>query len=343
MKNLYHINNPFVSDSHDLQRAYRTAIFRAMCKVDGPAWGQIDVERRHHEKSVEYITGNPKQIGLNASLTAILNALSDIDDVDPEKLKYISNTIHNMTVLPKRHTVTSLNPSNIPPDLHHDADHLISTLQISFKEKKVDTDLAKTILYGVSGTRESFNPLDILLLTFEAPWRGTLYTLLAILQPGPRKGGWVNTLEQEAETYPSPTSLAIAYESLRLYPPVRRISRGHIAIDIEAIQRDKKYWGDDALLFKLERFLSTSGDGGIRTEMIGEGAAWIPFALGGMRCPSSKGLSVRTLVVVGGILRGLARELDGDGDRDGDGDGDWEYSGNREGMNGMNGLDEVRC
>ncbi|KAL4967707.1 uncharacterized protein BDV14DRAFT_197718 [Aspergillus stella-maris] len=149
-KNLYHLNKPFVSDSLGIQRAYRTAIFRAMCKVDGSAWGRIgdtvgkalepllskEMKLCEDGKGVRSVTGNLKQISLNASLAAILKALFDIDDFDTQTLSYISNSIHNMAVRAKRHTATSSNPSSIPPALQHDADHLISTLQTLFKEKK---------------------------------------------------------------------------------------------------------------------------------------------------------------------------------------------------------------
>ncbi|KAL4789821.1 hypothetical protein BDV19DRAFT_373567 [Aspergillus venezuelensis] len=148
-KNLYHLNNPFFSDSLDFQRTYRTAIFCDMCKVDRSAWERIGEgvskalmpllsrEKKLCEdgKAARSVTGNLKQISLNAYLAAILKALFDIDDADPERLSYISNTIHNMAVHAKRHTATSSNPSSIPPDLQHDADHLISTLQTIFKEK----------------------------------------------------------------------------------------------------------------------------------------------------------------------------------------------------------------
>jgi cytochrome P450 len=109
------------------------------------------------------------------------------------------------------------------------------------------------------------------------------------------------------------------YESLRLYPPVRRmrvsqkakhlqafrtggISDVDRTIDAEAILRDPKYWGSSAGEWKPSRFLRADGE--IDSSILTPSRGWIPFAAGGMKCPSAGGYSVRlTAVVAGEVLR----------------------------------------
>ncbi|OJJ98393.1 hypothetical protein ASPACDRAFT_44896 [Aspergillus aculeatus ATCC 16872] len=319
LKSLWRLNNPFVSDSVDLQLSYRQALYKALAKVDDSAWAGIArvvgkaiqplFTRRTISGSSCTVTADLRQVSLTTSLAAILKALFEIDNIGCDKLSYLGSEIHRITVEGKRHALTAAASQDIPEDLRRSADALIQALRHVFIDAAVTTELAETILYRVSGSPppQEFNPLNLLLPAFEAPWRSTLYTLLAVLQPGARQPKYVLALRDcRPDHDPEPLALAIAYESLRLYPPIRRISRVSTSIDIEAIQRDPSHWGANAQQFHPERFLTTSGQR-IRSCLVGpQQFAWIPFAVGKMKCPSARVFTIRMIVVVvGEILRQL--------------------------------------
>ncbi|PYH75472.1 hypothetical protein BO82DRAFT_370178 [Aspergillus uvarum CBS 121591] len=319
LKSLWRLNNPFVSDSAELQLSYRQALYKALGRVDDCAWGGIArvvanavrplLFRCTAPDGVCTITADLRQVSLNTSLAGVLKALFNIDNIACDNLSYMGSEIHRIATEGKRHALTPDASKHIPENVRRSADTLIQTLQDVFIDAAVSTELAETILYRVSGSPppEEFNPLNLLLPAFEAPWRSTLYTLLAVLQSGPRSPEYALILRScPPDHSPDPQSLAIAYESLRLYPPIRRISRVPESIDIEAIQRDPSIWGATAQQFDPGRFL-TPDKQQIRSSLVGsQQFAWIPFAIGTMKCPSARGFSVRMIVVVvGEILRQL--------------------------------------
>lgn len=314
LKNLWRLNNPFVSGSVELQQAYRQALMRSFGKTDSEAWTAIahTVAKslqpllRHTEgvDEASYVVSNIKNVSRDVTLAAVLQCLFGIDDVAPERLIYIGTEIHRLTVGKKQFDTHATNPDFLPQDLQSAADRLIDDLRDLFSEAKESSELAKTLLCSVSGNFNDFNPLNLVIPAFEAPWRATYYTLLAILQPGPTRPGNVLTLRNcLPHLQPPPAALAVAYESLRLYPPIRRVRRDR-RVDIETIQRDPKYWGPTAGGFDPSRFLDKSGK--IKRPLVGSGSAWMPFAVGTMKCPSAGGFSARLMIViVGEVLRQL--------------------------------------
>ncbi|RAH44619.1 uncharacterized protein BO95DRAFT_432969 [Aspergillus brunneoviolaceus CBS 621.78] len=332
LKTLWRLNNPFVSDSVDLQLSYRHALYKALAKVDDSAWVGIArvvgkaIQPLFTRRTIPggcTVTADLRQVSLTTSLAAVLKALFEIENIGADKLSYLGSDIHRISVKGKRHAqVTAAASQDIPEDLRGSADALIQALRHVFIDAAVSTELAETILYRVSGSPppEEFNPLNLLLPAFEAPWRSTLYTLLAVLQPGARQPKYVLALRDcRPDHNPDPLALAIAYESLRLYPPIRCISRVPTSVDIEAIQRDPSHWGPTAQQFHPERFL-TPGGRRIRSSLVGpQQFAWISFAAGKMKCPSARVFSIRMIVVVvGEILRQLFP---------GDATPEWEFEG----------------
>lgn len=199
---------------------------------------------------------------------------------------------------------------------------LIGCLCGVFSEAKEKNGLAQLLLCAVSGPPETFNPLDVVMPAFEVPWRAVFYTLLAVLQDRPSRLNELLSLHDcSARQRPSPQAKAVVFESLRLYQPVRRrrVSRKANAqrpfntggtsdvdqtIDAEAILRDPKYWGLAAAGWKPSRFLHSDGD--LESWVLSPCNGWVPFAAGGMKCPSSGGSSARlTVVVAGEVLRQL--------------------------------------
>lgn len=332
LRKVLRINNPFSNGSEDLRKTYWQALTKTFAKTDGDAWDAI---ARSVSASVRNLIlsengpdgnavcrANIMEISRTASMVAVLKALFDIDDVPGTTLAYICSEIHRLSVWKKNIDVASSNPGAVPEAFVQNMNRLISCLCGVFSEAKEKNDLARLLLCSVSGTPEAFNPLDLIMPAFEAPWRAVFYTLLAILQDRPSGVDELLSLRDcPARQRPSPQAKAVVYESLRLYPPVRRmrVSRranplrafrtGGISdidrtIDAEAILRDSKYWGPDAAEWKPSRFLRTDGE--IDSSMLSPSVGWIPFAAGGMKCPSAGGFSIRlTSVVAGEVLRQL--------------------------------------
>ena len=321
LKTLWRLNNPFVLDSVELQQAYKQELMSVFGKTNAEAWTAIArtvaqslrphlrrMEEGVVDGGVSYIVCNVKDISRDVTLAAILQGLFGIDDVAPEMLSYIGNEIHRLTVGKKQFDAGAADPNLLPQDLQRAADRLIDQLRDLFSEAKHSSPLARRLLCTVSGKPEDFNPLNLVIPAFEAPWRATYYTLLATLQSGPTRPANLLTLRDcPPHSHPTPAAaLAVIHESLRLYPPIRRVRRDR-RVDIEAIQRDAQYWGPTAGVYDPSRFLDQ--DGKINGSLIGPGSAWMPFAVGAMKCPSAGGYSARLiLVIVGEVLRQLFRD-----------------------------------
>jgi hypothetical protein len=314
LKNLWRLNNPFVSDSAELQQAYRRALVKVFSRTNGDTWkgiahsvaGSLEplLHRRCSADGSHTITANIRDVSRHATLVAVFKGLFDIDNVPTETLTYIGSEIHRLTVGKKQYDAGTTRPDYLPQDLQRSADRLIDILRGIFSEAKNTNELAQTVLCSISGTPDNFNPLNLVIPAFEAPWRGVYYTLLAVFQQGSKRPQDVLTLRNcSAHQQPSSAALAIAYESLRLYPPIRRVRRDG-RVDIEAVQRDPSYWGSTAAKFDPSRFLDENGE--INTTLISPGSAWMPFAVGSMKCPSAGGYSARMIVMLAGeVLRQL--------------------------------------
>ncbi|UKZ70930.1 uncharacterized protein TrAtP1_011898 [Trichoderma atroviride] len=329
LRTVFRINNPFSNGSEDLRKTYRQALTKAFAKTDGDAWDAI---ARAVSISVQNIMLSEKgpdgstisrtnimEISRTASMVAVLKGLFDIDDVPVTTLAYICSEIHRLGAWKKNMDLASSNPA-VPHIFVQNMNRLISCLCGVFSEAKEKNDLARLLLCSVSGTSEAFNPLDLIIPAFESPWRAVFYTLLAVLQNRPSGADELLSLRDcPARQRPSPLAKAVVYESLRLYPPVRRMrvsqkakhlqvfSTGGISdvdrtIDAEAILRDSRYWGSAAAEWNPSRFLSIDGE--IDNSILCPSMGWIPFAAGGMKCPSAGGFSIRlTTIVAGEVLR----------------------------------------
>ncbi|KXL43911.1 hypothetical protein M433DRAFT_44838, partial [Acidomyces richmondensis BFW] len=118
------------------------------------------------------------------------------------------------------------------------------------------------------------NPLNFILPAYETLWRVVLRCFVEITARSHSEfAKWCHvlqafannpTIEQLDKNIGNPPVSAsdIAKESLRLYPPTRRVYRDlkvddqirRIAADIENSQRKSEPWGDDPLIFRPERW-----------------------------------------------------------------------------------------
>jgi cytochrome P450 len=192
---------------------------------------------------------------------------------------------------------------DLPADLRNAADRLIQDLQKLFKDVDQSSPLAFQVLSESADIPGSINPLNLLIPAFEAPWRATYYTLLALLQTrNEGRSEDINALRNRKDVVDfKPRALAVVYESLRLYPPIRRVRRQK-RVDIEFVQRHPLYWGPNAGVWDSTRFLDEENN--IQGSILRSGAAWMPFAIGSLKCPSANRYSAQLIVlVVGEVLR----------------------------------------
>jgi hypothetical protein len=127
LKNLWRLNNPFVSDSVELQQAYKQELMSTFGKTNGEAWTTIAhtvaQSLQPHLRRTEGVDGassvvfNVKDVSRDVTLAAILQGLFGIDNVAPELVSYIGNEIHRLTVGKKQFDAGATNPDLLPQDL----------------------------------------------------------------------------------------------------------------------------------------------------------------------------------------------------------------------------------
>jgi len=315
LRNLWRLNNPFVSESYELQQAYRTTLIRSFNHMDGETWTAIATAvskslrplllHQTNDASKPLTHLNLRDASRNATLAAVFHAFFNIVDVPSHRLTYIGTTIHRLTIAKKEFDSGICESSQLSSSLQTSADDLLHDLRDLFSNTENPSLLAQHLLCTVSGSSEDFNPLNLLVPAFEAPWRAIFYTLLVTLQFGHLPSMPIRTIQQSfPQDVPSPAAQAIVYESLRLYPPIRRV-RGDDRVDIEAVHTAPSYWGSNSKVFDPKRFLDRSEEN-VDREMLREGSPWMPFAVGKMKCPSAGGFSTRMIVVIAGeILRAI--------------------------------------
>lgn len=316
LRALWRLHNPFVSTSKSFQHHYRVSLLRHFLGTNGNDWTAIaavsaSALQAHFQFSDRYRLSIPvKDAVRNVALAASLKAFFGIEHVDHLTLEYIGTEIHELVLWKKcfdSSATSTTTTKDIPTEIHDRVNRLITTLRQISPDHHSSPLLIKTLLYPASDFQREpydadfeFNPMNLIMPAFESPWRAVLYTLLAVLQKSSCGSDYqdILTLRNSLPNLPpSPAAIAIARESLRLYPPVRRVLREQ-PVDVEQLHRDERYWGRTALEFRPSRFLNE--DGSLKKPI----DAWMPFAAGSMRCPAAVGFSERMIVTVTGeILR----------------------------------------
>lgn len=167
----------------------------------------------------------------------------------------------------------------------------------------------RTVLPHATGPRE--NPLNFILPAYETMWRIVLRCFLELqFRSGDDSPAWRRVL---AGFLRDPTRVKyesiqadggglsarfIVDETLRLYPPTRRIYRHKsetginpelVAADIEYLHRDPSIWGEDALFFKPSRWRETSES---------QREAFLPFGSKPFTCPAKGDAGPRMIAVL---------------------------------------------
>lgn len=309
MKCLFRIVNPLVSPSFSVQRQYRQALMRQFARTEWVSVAQAAakgiepyLQRQRYSDGTVRLEVALQGASQSACLAALLQSLFGIDQVDHSTMAYIASEVHVLMVGLKVQAIARSDPQNLPLPLRSRSDKLITVLRELFASKASSSYLVQTLLTPSESDADGediSNPLSLVIPAYEALWRGVFYTILAVLQQPPSNCQDVLTLRNSnPASMPSNAALAIANESLRLYPPLRRIRRDY-QVDVERIHRDERIWGPSALDFCSSRFLQSDTGEKITTP-----PAFLPFAAGSMKCPSSYGFSTRMIVtVVGEMLR----------------------------------------
>ncbi|KAF7872593.1 hypothetical protein EAF04_003512 [Stromatinia cepivora] len=164
------------------------------------------------------------------------------------------------------------------------------------------------------------NPLNIILPAYETLWRVVLRCFLEVSfrHPSDVTTQWNKIIHEFLRTL-SPKQFSerkgrcsaqdIVFESLRLYPPTKRIYRQNqkgaeiVAIDVEYLQRTEEIWGMDGKEFRPERWIKLESSGDMTYK-----EAWMPFGKGSFQCPA---LKVAPMMI--GMLVGCLVEAFGNG------------------------------
>lgn len=144
------------------------------------------------------------------------------------------------------------------------------------------------------------NPLNLILPAYETMWRVVLRCFLEVrFRSGSRGLGWQQVLENfllnptrasYESTARDPAGVSASFivdETLRLYPPTRRVYRYFpktdntdpelLAADIEFLHHDSQVWGEDALEFKPSRWEDATDESRM---------AFMPFGAKPFICPA---------------------------------------------------------
>ena len=302
LSHVFRLHNPFVSSSPDLQSAYRRTLSSHFRTTSWPKVARAAAEAI--SSHLEEVQPNTQGVALRAmcrevTLAAVLSALLDVREIESTTLQSIGREIHQLWVAQKKFN----KPETICPTTHARAESLISTLRDTVSRTGSTPPLIQKLLEASNQGDEEFNTLNILIPSFETMWRVVLYTLLSCLPPS--RQHYMNIIRDSSPgSTPSRAASAIVEETLRLYPPTRRVRReGFPAVDLEALQRDKDVWGEDAEDFRPERFISGF--------MGSEKDSWLPFSTGPMQCPAAGGYAIRMVVVIASeISRSLTSVTD---------------------------------
>ncbi|PVH79422.1 hypothetical protein DL98DRAFT_516060 [Cadophora sp. DSE1049] len=162
------------------------------------------------------------------------------------------------------------------------------------------------------------NPLNRILPAYETLWRVVLHCFLevrfraspsdALIYKSIFEQFFNQPCQHTFETPFSPSTITvrrIVDETLRLYPPTRRINRqlsdALVAIDIEHIHRDAQNWGHDVLEFRPARW----------DEKKFKKMAYMSFGMGRFECPAKNTFGPMMIgVLVGTLLAGVDEEFE---------------------------------
>ncbi len=188
-------------------------------------------------------------------------------------------------------------------------------------------------LFGSQSTNLQDNKMNLILPAYETLWRVVLFGCIEVVFGANAHPGWNSALAQYL-AHPEPATFTrrahdpsteavdtevsvhdIVQESLRLYPPTKRVYRAYktasqeipnvVAADIEACHRLPHIWGDDSKQFVPSRWAKMEEETHQARAMK---KAFMPFGGGQFICPAGGVFGPR---MIGLLIAGLAGEVKG--------------------------------
>ncbi|KAI9684816.1 MAG: hypothetical protein M1829_000191 [Trizodia sp. TS-e1964] len=303
---VFGIDNPFTTTQVAYHRQFLKNT-RAILNRDSLAWERV------RDAALKFVLPDKKincdsagfllvpivqNIVLKISLYAMFE-LTD-DELDDGDIKLIAETINSLWLKSKSTDLTGVSVCS-------EQQALRGALRGIFPEM---------------GDAPRDNPLNLILPAYETLWRAVLRGFIEVsFRNRDRRSEWQSILLKFLAT-PTQASFdgksflphkisvrMIAAETLRLYPPTRRIYRQVtlenalepqlVAADIEYMHRDPRIWGEDSLSFnplRWENIAQTCLD------------AYMPFGSRPFVCPAEKAFGPR---MIGILVAALVSKLEG--------------------------------
>ncbi|KAK0100727.1 hypothetical protein ONS95_007178 [Cadophora gregata] len=306
------INNAFTTTDVDYHRAFVSKA-KELIRTKDHGW----VELSNTAQNIADSTLNPLRedsgiltlplIRLVQSLVfriVVMNFFPGSDMPSDEDVGFITAKINSLWLASKACS------GDDTVKLFNDKEQLISKLN-SFTRPRAG-------FQQLEQTTDKDNPLNWILPAYETLWRVVLHCFLEVrFRAKPSDAlvyksvidQFLNQPSQQIFEIPLPSSAVtvrhIVDETLRLYPPTRRINRQLsdelVAIDIEHIHRDPIKWGDDALEFRPARWEEKNFDK----------MAFKPFGMGKFECPAKNSFGPMMIgVLVGALLSGIDEDFE---------------------------------
>ena len=276
---------------------------------------------RHSKKQAEDLL---KAIGKDwASLAAFTQSITrKYFPVSASRPFNLSGVIRGIVLTVAIHTFFPSTPESDPEDIATLA-MLIHNLWIQSKTScsplrrlQQRRSLALTLrklFPGLPETPEN-NPLNLILPAYETLWRVVLRLFLEIAfrEEGTQQGVVYRRLLREYLASPDDrcsftrviarvSMETLTKETLRLYPPTKRINRFDqgvdAAADVEAVHYDCEIWGEDAGQFRPSRWMERDD---ARADTMAR--AYLAFGTGAFVCPAKGAFAGRILGILVAVL-----------------------------------------
>ena len=297
----FEIDNAFTTTNQSFYRKFMGKARRLVAK-DEPTWKLMSDLMKNHVSFESQSTTSNQSFPLVPLVQAVVLKItmhtlfkSPAEKLEAAKIRLIAERINRLWIDSKS--------THEPESFQEDRRELKETLQTVLPLTRVDMDRN--------------NPLNLILPAYETLWRVVLRGFLEVMFRGAEAGPeWRQLLktflaEPTLSTFKRTndlTGISVAFivaETLRLYPPTRRIYRDikrefnddppeHFAADIEFLHRDANIWGEDSLSFNPSRWKDVSKECQ---------DAYMPFGWKSFTCPAKDdfgprmiGLAVAALV-----------------------------------------------
>ncbi|KAI1638404.1 hypothetical protein F4809DRAFT_639703 [Biscogniauxia mediterranea] len=291
------IVNSFTTTNRKIHTDFLKKANRAIRKMDDKRWAELPrLAESILDATISHLrTDQLPRVPLAAlvrvsSFVAVLNVLFDVDPraVDLRDAQAAAESINRLWLQSK-----TTPPAPAPED-----------------RARLHAALERLLPDRFPCAAPEHHPLNLIIPAFETLWRVVLLTFVAATGAAVDAQTTAQLADAAADVHGcfrstsgerSEMALSFAKEGLRLYPPTKRIKRGHIVdtsdtvtvieADVEKCHRDGEIWGPDVLQFRPGRFHPSAFTQRMRR-------AYMPFSVGKHQCPAASGFGERIVAVL---------------------------------------------